>query len=1044
MDSDALAARLENRLGTSPPGSAEKLASQPPPPIPNHELIGRIGSGSYGEVWLARGVTGALRAVKVVWRSHFSSERPYEREFHGIIQFEPISRSHPAVVNVLHVGRDDAAGCFFYVMELADSVLSNQGAVIGHQIAEANEASRVSAAETPAAPMTDAPIIAYSPRTLASDLKARGRLPVTDAVSLGAHLAGALGHLHRHGLVHRDVKPSNIIFVHGQPKLADIGLVTGVHEERSFVGTEGFIPPEGPGTERADLFGLGRLLYEAATGKNRCDFPGLPDDLDRWPRGESEALIELNEVLARACAPEPKQRHSNAAELAGDLNLILAGRSVRRAYRVERQLRRATFVAAAALVLVFTMVFSNWLQRRQREVSEAHARREEALRVQAQTSLARAEAAERESQQQLYTALLEQARAAVLTGEVGHRVRALDAVRRAGAISNSAALRGVALAALALPDLRFEREWPATEETTLAVLDPPFERIALCDGGGPVEIRSAADQRLLVTLPASTNLAAYVGLWSPDGRFFAVSRDRDSAASRRDVEVWDVTSARQVLLLRDSPWGAISFHPKLPQIVIARSATAVLWNLENGQELARHPLEAKPVALKFAPDGDRFAALIPSGQWWKVTIHDAQDATVGASHLFADRVRELAWHPSGRGLAVPDFSGAVHWMDAQTGETRALGSHKTAAVRTFFSPEGNYLFSSGWDRQVICWDVKAMRRAFTVGLESYAVQFRTDGKQCALFVRPDMRLQMHAFERPTLCREFAEDLGGARNYAAFSPDGRWLAACGGERLVVWDLTGGGPGAVVNEAAGAHVSFAPNGELFASHPGGGFRWRVLAGTNGSAPALERLALSKPEGFVSLCLVSNAVVLTSTRASKLVGFDQVETEQGTWKPTVDGINGASPDGRWLGMFRSYTPYLYVYRLPGFEHVARLTNEARISQFEFSPRGDEVAVSSREGVEFWNTTNWQRTRHLTNFTSFIYSHDARTIWLSTDWRTAGLHDARTAQLLLPLPSNTVPLAVSPDDRHLAVSVDLRRVQVWDLGEVRRRLRDLGLEWQ
>src|SRR4030095_11428896 len=86
----------------------------------------RVGSGSYGEVWLARGITGALRAVKVVWRSHFSSDRPYEREFRGIVQFEPISRSHPGVVNVLHVGRDDAAGCFFYVMELADSVSGSE------------------------------------------------------------------------------------------------------------------------------------------------------------------------------------------------------------------------------------------------------------------------------------------------------------------------------------------------------------------------------------------------------------------------------------------------------------------------------------------------------------------------------------------------------------------------------------------------------------------------------------------------------------------------------------------------------------------------------------------------------------------------------------------------------------------------------------------------------------------------------------------------------------------------------------------------------
>src|SRR5689334_15463979 len=279
MNSDGLAARIENLLGSSPSSDAENIPSRPPPPVPDHEIIGRIGAGSYGEVWLARSVTGAMRAVKVVWRCHFASDRPYEREFRGIVQFEPISRSHPGVVNVLHVGRDDTAGCFFYVMELADDVNAGCGVRSGE-------------------------LEKYSPRTLAYELKARGRLPVSDAVALGVQLAGALGHLHRHGLVHRDVKPPNVIFVQGQAKLADIGLVTGVHEERSFVGTEGFIPPEGPGTERADLFALGRLLYEAATGKNRSDFPGLPDDLDRWPKSEREALLELNEVLARACAPE--------------------------------------------------------------------------------------------------------------------------------------------------------------------------------------------------------------------------------------------------------------------------------------------------------------------------------------------------------------------------------------------------------------------------------------------------------------------------------------------------------------------------------------------------------------------------------------------------------------------------------------------------------------------------------------------------------------------------------------------------------------------
>jgi WD40 repeat protein len=1040
MNSDAMAARIENLLGSTPPSVAECIPRRPPPPIPDHQILARIGSGGYGEVWLARSVTGALRAVKVVWRCHFSSERPYEREFHGIVQFEPISRLHPGVVNVLHVGRDDGAGCYFYVMELADGIA-------GSELGISSSSARSQPEIRNPKPET------YFPHTLAAELESRTRLPVTDVVSLGVQLAGALGHLHRHGLVHRDVKPSNVIFVHGQPKLADIGLVTGVHEERSFVGTEGFIPPEGPGSERADLFALGRLLYEAVTGKNRSEFPGLPDDLDQWPKSEREGLIELNEVLARACAPEAKKRHGSAAELAGDLNLILAGRSVRRAYRVERQLRRATLVSVAALVLVFATMFSNWWQRRQREFSDAQARREAVLREQTQKSLTRAEAAERESQQQLYTALLEQARATVLTGEHGQRIRALEAVRRAGAISNSAALRGIAVAALALPDLRFDRELPIIPDVLGACLDPAFERIALCRGTGPIEIRCVADQQLLASLPASTNRPAFGGLWSPDGRFLAVTRDHDPAGRVKDVEVWEVAGARRVLLVRDAPWGAISFHPRLPWIMVGRAPdAAATWDLESGREVVRHRLEGQPIVLKFAPDGESFAASYALAQSLVIAVHHSWDGTRRASHLFTNRVTALDWHPNGRWISVPDHGGTVHLMEAQTGETHVLGRHKSNAMVTEFSPDGRYLFSGGWDRELICWDVKAMRRAFTVGLDSYRLQFRADGRQCAIWqVYPDVpevRMQLHTFERPALHREFAEDLGGHHNFAAFSPDGRWLAASGGERWVVWDRHRAGPGATMKGIIETRVNFAANGELFVNPRDACFRWRVRPGTNAAAPPeLERLDLPQPPGLLSVCLLSNSVVFTGTRGSRLATYDQLPSRQSkepVWARTVAGLNGASPDERWLGMFRPYSPHLYIHRLPGLERVAKLTNEVRISGFEFSPLGDEVAVSSRAGVDFWSTTNWQQTRHLTNFTGLLYSSDARTFWLWTAYRTAGLYAAGTAQPLLPLPPNTLPLALSPDGAHLAVGVDSRRVQVWDLVELRQRLRELGLDWQ
>jgi len=226
MNPEDIAGGIEAQLrahGSSPP--QEVHAPIPKPGIPNHELLHRIGGGSYGDIWLARSVTGQLRAVKVVWRQRFSSDRPYEREFHGIVQFEPISRSHPGVINILHVGRDDSVGCFFYVMELADN--AGEAAILGSRslILDGKNPSedpdrlhpstgvqnRVSSTQHPES---------YTPRTLAADLKARGRLPVADVLALGVQLADALGHLHRRGLVHRDVKPSNVIFIHGQAKPA--------------------------------------------------------------------------------------------------------------------------------------------------------------------------------------------------------------------------------------------------------------------------------------------------------------------------------------------------------------------------------------------------------------------------------------------------------------------------------------------------------------------------------------------------------------------------------------------------------------------------------------------------------------------------------------------------------------------------------------------------------------------------------------------------------------------------------------------------------
>jgi serine/threonine protein kinase len=280
------------------PGGLQSRDPQKGPPshrddilIADYTLIRRIGSGAYGEVWLAQSVTGAYRAVKIVWREDFELTRTFHREFLGIQQFEPISRGHPCLVHILHVGWNEKRGFYYCVMELADDAVA--GANFGD-------------------------MRTYVPRTLGTDMKRHGRLDLVFCRDAGVYLADALHYMHNRGLTHRDIKPSNIIFVGGVCKLADIGLVAALGE-RTFVGTEGFVPPEGPGTPQADLYSLGKVLYEMSSGKDRMEFPEVPSDLN-----DEEWLFwtELNRVICKACAPDLKERFATAAEFAEALQKV--------------------------------------------------------------------------------------------------------------------------------------------------------------------------------------------------------------------------------------------------------------------------------------------------------------------------------------------------------------------------------------------------------------------------------------------------------------------------------------------------------------------------------------------------------------------------------------------------------------------------------------------------------------------------------------------------------------------------------------------------
>ena len=169
-------------------------------------------------------------------------------------------------------------------------------------------------------------------------------------------------------------------------------------------------------------------------------------------------------------------------------------------------------------------------------------------------------------------------------------------------------------------------------------------------------------------------------------------------------------------------------------------------------------------------------------------------------------VSSLVWHPDGGWTAFTDHGGAVHLLNSHHGELRTLGQHKAEAASAVFSPDGDYLITGGWERELICWDLRTLQRALTIGLDSYVAQFRADGRACALFTRTG--LQLHAFEHPAAHRRFQEIMGPRFRHAAFSPDGRWVAGSGDGRVRVWDLAQTTPGAVAEAGAETLPSRAP--------------------------------------------------------------------------------------------------------------------------------------------------------------------------------------------------------------------------------------------
>jgi len=354
------------------------------PKLPSLELLKVIGTGSYGEVWLARTVTGLFRAVKIVDRARFPDERPWLREFAGITRYQKDMGGRPRQLALLHVGEDKEQGIFYYVMELADDL--ERGPDIDPS--------------------------SYVPCTLKALRKTKPEMTLEEVLRIGIDLTRSLAELHEAGLIHRDVKPSNIVFIQGTPKLADLGLVSSSDHTLTSLGTPGYSPPEVVATPRSDIFSLGRILYELSMQLPSAEFPRLPADLASRP--DAERLMELNEILLTACNPDPQLRYKDAGALLTDLLHVQAGGSLVEMAHLRERLARAAAIAkwAGVIVLAVGLVFG--------------ARHYSALRQLAAEEAAGRALAEKDEREARYVADLQIAQVGAQASDYGIAVSALQ------------------------------------------------------------------------------------------------------------------------------------------------------------------------------------------------------------------------------------------------------------------------------------------------------------------------------------------------------------------------------------------------------------------------------------------------------------------------------------------------------------------------------------------------------------------------------------------------------------------------------------------